>query len=198
MLLCSIGKTTGATICTQTTEKLVTCRQFSRFVRECENISDCSNLHVSRRFGWDCIFGSYIASAGSRNVSYSALIQVIKSKTENGFVPNGATAGGKSQDRTEPMMGAKVLLEMYRKFDDLWLVQLLFDDLLDWNNWSMRERTMEPLDLIVPIPDTPVRCPFAVKFAPVTSRYSWSRYSEQAKVDSTSWMPCRVHAMSLV
>ena len=39
--------------------------------------------------------------------------QVIKSKTENGFVPNGATGGGKSQDRTEPMMGAKVLLEMY-------------------------------------------------------------------------------------
>ena len=113
----------------------------------------CQICIVSRRFGWDCIFGSYIASAGSRNVSYSALTQVIKSKTENGFVPNGATAGGKSQDRTEPMMGAKVLLEMYRKFGDLWLVQLLFDDLLDWNNWSLRERTMEPLDLIVHILD---------------------------------------------
>ena len=113
----------------------------------------CQICIVFRRFGWDCIFGSYIASAGSRNVSYSALIQVIKSKTQNGFVPNGATAGGKSQDRTEPMMGAKVLLEMYRKFGDMWLVQLLFDDLLDWNNWSMRERTMQPLDLIVPIPD---------------------------------------------
>jgi hypothetical protein len=75
--------------------------------------------------------------------------QVIKSKTENGFVPNGATGGGKSQDRTEPMMGAKVLLEMYRKYGDLWLVELLFDDLLDWNNWSLRDRTMEPLDLIV-------------------------------------------------
>ena len=76
-------------------------------------------------FGWDCIFGSYIASAGSRNVSYSALIQVIKSKTENGFIPNSATAGGKSQDRTEPMVGAKVLLEMYIKFGDVWLVELL-------------------------------------------------------------------------
>ena len=100
-------------------------------------------------FGWDCIFGSYIASAGSRNVSYSGLIQVIKSKTENGFIPNGATGGGKSQDRTEPMMGAKVLLEIYRKFGDTWLVELLFDDLLDWNNWSLRERTMDPLGLIV-------------------------------------------------
>ncbi len=161
----------------------------------------CRICTVSRRFGWDCIFGSYIASAGSRNVSYSALIQVIKSKTENGFIPNGATAGGKSQDRTEPMMGAKVLLEMYRKFGDLWLVQLLFDDLLDWNNWSMRERTMEPLDLIVRVPDNTCVTridQFAVKFVRITSRYSWSRYSEQARVDSTSWMPCRVHVTSLV
>ena len=46
-------------------------------------------------------------------------------------------------------MGAKVLLEIYKKYGDLWLVELLFDDLLDWNNWSLRERTMEPLDLIV-------------------------------------------------
>jgi hypothetical protein len=37
----------------------------------------------------------------------------------------------------------------YRKYGDLWLVELLFDDLLDWNNWSLRDRTMEPLDLIV-------------------------------------------------
>ena len=28
-------------------------------------------------------------------------------------------------------------------------MELLFDDLLDWNNWSIRERTMEPLGLIV-------------------------------------------------
>lgn len=74
-------------------------------------------------------------------------------------------------------MGAKVLLEVFRKFGDvslprsglshlsnalarcravsptpsaqIWLVELLFDDLLDWNNWSLRERTMEPLGLIV-------------------------------------------------
>ena len=71
-----------------------------------------------------------------------------KSKTSNGFVPNCATAGAKSQDRTEPNAGAKVLLEFYKKYGDLWIVELLFDDLLDTNNWIVRERTLAPLNLI--------------------------------------------------
>lgn len=62
--------------------------------------------------------------------------------------PNCATAGAKSQDRTEPTAGAKVLLELYRKYQDRWLVELLFDDLLDANNWAVRERTRAPLGLI--------------------------------------------------
>ena len=41
----------------------------------------CSSSAV---FGWDCIFGSFIASAGSRNVSYSALIQVLRSSNPLG------------------------------------------------------------------------------------------------------------------
>ena len=39
----------------------------------------------------------------------------MKAKTSNGFVPNCATAGAKSQDRTEPDAGAKVLWEFYKK-----------------------------------------------------------------------------------
>ena len=46
-------------------------------------------------------------------------------------MPNCATAGAKSQDRTEPNGGAKVLLEFWKKWGDKWLVELLFDDLLD-------------------------------------------------------------------
>ena len=99
-------------------------------------------------FGWDCIFASYLASLGSRQMAYSSLITIVKAKTSNGFVPNCATAGSKSEDRTEPNGGAKVLLELYRKWGDRWLVELLFDDLLDTNNWFMRERTLAPLQLI--------------------------------------------------
>ena len=70
------------------------------------------------------------------------------SKVSNGFMPNCASAGSKSEDRTEPNAGAKVLLEFYKKWGDKWMVELLFDDALDTNNWAVRERTLAPLGLI--------------------------------------------------
>ena len=42
----------------------------------------------------------------------------------------------------------QVLLELYKKYGDKWLVELLFDDALDTNNWAVRERTLAPLNLI--------------------------------------------------
>ena len=57
-------------------------------------------------FGWDCTFASYLASLGSKKMAYSGLITITKAKTANGFVPNCATAGSKSEDRTEPNGGA--------------------------------------------------------------------------------------------
>jgi len=51
-------------------------------------------------------------------------------------------------DRTEPPVGSKALLELYKKYGDKWVVELLFDDLLDWSNWFMRKRRLAPLDLI--------------------------------------------------
>ena len=96
----------------------------------------------------DCTFASYLASLGSKKMAYSSLITITKAKTSNGFVPNCATAGSKSQDRTEPNGGAKVLLEFWKKWGDKWIVKLLFDDLLDTNNWAVRERTLAPLGLI--------------------------------------------------
>jgi hypothetical protein len=65
-------------------------------------------------------------------LAYSNLIQVIRSKTSDGFVPNFAAGTTKSLDRTEPPIGAKVLLEMYVRWKDEWIIELLFDDLLDW------------------------------------------------------------------
>ena len=42
------------------------------------------------------------------NIAVSNLFQVVKSKTAAGFVPNFAAGGMRSQDRTEPPIGAKV------------------------------------------------------------------------------------------
>ena len=105
-------------------------------------LSDCLG---ARR---DNIFGAFLLGIGdsstSKALAYSALIQIIKAKTTAGFVPNANTIN----DRTEPPIGAKVLLELYRKHKDKWVVRLLFDDLLDWSNWFVSARTLQPLGMI--------------------------------------------------
>ena len=59
----------------------------------------------------------------------------LQAKHNAGFVPNWAGGGCKSQ-ASEPVVGSRVLLDLYRRFGDVWLVELLFDDLLDWHNWN--------------------------------------------------------------
>jgi len=45
----------------------------------------------------------------SKAIAYSNLIQVVRSKTAKGMIPNYSAGGSKSVDRTEPPIGAKVL-----------------------------------------------------------------------------------------
>eukprot|EP00927_Polykrikos_kofoidii_P024616 TRINITY_DN22354_c0_g1_i1.p1 TRINITY_DN22354_c0_g1~~TRINITY_DN22354_c0_g1_i1.p1 ORF type:complete len:896 (-),score=88.86 TRINITY_DN22354_c0_g1_i1:93-2780(-) len=91
-------------------------------------------------FCWDNIFASYIAGVlGAREAAYSNLIQIVKAKTNQGFVPNWAGGGSKSP-RSEPAVASKVLLELFRRWGDRWLVELLFDDLYDWNEWQWSQR----------------------------------------------------------
>ena len=90
-------------------------------------------------FDWDNHFGSYMLSLDAKELGYSALIQVIKSKTAKGFVANVATSVNKEK-HSQPPVGGKVLLEMYRRYNESWIVELLLDDLIDWNSWFERER----------------------------------------------------------
>lgn len=108
---------------------------------------------ANRRFcfcweDWDNFFASLLSGLDNRDIAYSNLFQVVKSKTAAGFIPNWSTGGLKSQDRSEPPVGAKVLHELYRKYNDKWIVEALFDDLLDWNNWFMENRMINPPGVI--------------------------------------------------
>jgi hypothetical protein len=96
----------------------------------------------------DNIFASYILGLDAPDLAYSNLIQVIKSKSAAGFVPNFAAGLSRSDDRTEPPIGAKVLLELYKKWQDEWVIELLFDDLLDWSNWFVQRRLLPPARLV--------------------------------------------------
>lgn len=97
---------------------------------------------------WDNLFASLFAGLDNRDIAYSNLFQVVKAKTAEGFIPNWSTGGVKSQDRTEPPVGAKVLLELFLKYNDTWIVEALFDDLVDWNDWFVAKRVLQPRGLI--------------------------------------------------
>jgi len=99
-------------------------------------------------FDWDNFFASLIGGMDSKEIAYSNLIQTVASKTAAGFIPNFQSGGQKSQDRTEPANGARVLLQLFNKYKDKWLVELLFDSLVQWNDWFFADRLQEPEGLI--------------------------------------------------
>jgi hypothetical protein len=115
-------------------------------------------------FGWDNVFASLLAATGAPTtvasttgvadgfgIAVSNLFQVVKAKTAAGFIANYAAGGKKSQDRSEPPVGAKVLLDLVRKFgaDRMkWVVAALFNDLLDANDWVERRRLVPALNLV--------------------------------------------------
>ena len=101
-------------------------------------------------FDWDNLFASLLAgmAPAGRDAAYSNVIQSFKAKTAEGYLANCAGGGYKDQDRTEPPVGAKVLLALWQKWGDAWLVELLFDDALDWGDWFVRTRVLPPAGLI--------------------------------------------------
>ena len=62
-------------------------------------------------FCWDNIFASFTAGVlGYRDAAYSNLIQIVRAKTNEGYVPNWA-AGGSKNTVAEPAVGGRVLLD---------------------------------------------------------------------------------------
>ena len=111
---------------------------------------------VSRTFGvnpfimwdWDTYFLSLMAAESDELLGYSNLLTVTRGRGIRGQVPNAECAQWTDDDRTEPYVGAMVLREHFRKFNDLRIVELLYDDLLTWNTWALERRTLGPVGLI--------------------------------------------------
>ena len=100
-------------------------------------------------FDWDNLFASYMLSVSSKELGYSNLFQIVKSRTMAGFIPGYAKGLEKTRDRTEPAVGSKILLEIHKRYpQDTWVVELLFDDLFNWSDWFWRRRRLQPIGLI--------------------------------------------------
>jgi hypothetical protein len=95
-------------------------------------------------FCWDNYFAGFMASLVNKELAYSNLIEITNERTADGFVPNFAYATGqKSADRSQPPVGSAMLLEVYRRYRERWIVELLFPALLAWNTWFFENRRTE-------------------------------------------------------
>ena len=63
-------------------------------------------------------------------------------------MPNAECAQWTNDDRSEPYVGAMVVREHWRKFGEVRLLELLYDDLVAWNEWVLAYRTLQPAGLV--------------------------------------------------
>ena len=95
-------------------------------------------------FDWDTFFAATLASVGDRDLAYANAIEILRSETEQGFVPNYARSGDwKSSDRSEPPVGAITVLGIYQRYHDRWFLQEAFAPLLRWNRWWAEHRDID-------------------------------------------------------
>jgi putative isomerase len=92
-------------------------------------------------FDWDTYFGAWMASMESKELAYANAVEITKAITPGGFIPNfSGSYGSVSFDRSQPPVGSLIFIELYKKFQDKWLLEYVYDDLLKWNRWWPKNR----------------------------------------------------------
>ncbi len=92
-------------------------------------------------FCWDTYFAAGMASLDNPALAYANAVEITRARLPEGFVPNYVAGRGMSSyDRSQPPVGATMVLEIYRRHRETWFLELVFDDLQDWNDWFHAHR----------------------------------------------------------
>jgi hypothetical protein len=95
-------------------------------------------------FDWDTYFAGYMCSWFNKDLAYANMVEITKAISEQGFIPNyQAPFGNYSWDRSEPPVGAILVLNMYKRYRDKWLLEEVYDELLTWNRWWAAKRSIK-------------------------------------------------------
>ncbi|GKX30176.1 hypothetical protein SH1V18_26560 [Vallitalea longa] len=93
---------------------------------------------------WDMYFNGMMYSMEQKELAYMSIVEITREKTEEGFIPNCVAVNGfKTLDRSQPPVGSIALKEIYKKYNEDWIVELIFDDLLGWNTWYYENRQVK-------------------------------------------------------
>ncbi len=94
-------------------------------------------------FCWDTYFASLMFSYDNKEMAYANAVEITKSKTPSGFVPNYITAHHASYDRSQPPVGSIIVKRIFDKYQDTWFLDEVYDDLFEWNRWWLKSRFKE-------------------------------------------------------
>jgi putative isomerase len=97
-------------------------------------------------FDWDTYFASFMYGLYNQDLAFANAVEVTKSITRRGFIPNCSSAYGiQSDDRSQPPVGSLMVLEIYKRHKERWFLAEVYDELLRWNRWWPGARDTEGL-----------------------------------------------------
>jgi hypothetical protein len=97
-------------------------------------------------FDWDTYFASFMFSKVSRELAYSNVVELTKSIDECGFVPKSRSDHDNlTSDCSQPPVGSMAVWNIYKRFGEKWLLELLYPRLLTWNKWWPEARQTDGL-----------------------------------------------------
>lgn len=97
-------------------------------------------------FCWDNFFMAYMSALESKELAYVNILEMLGNMTPEGFIPNNAQGDGAySVDRSQPPVGTLMVKEIYKKYQEKWFLESVFDKLYRWNNWWLQHRLYKGL-----------------------------------------------------
>jgi glycogen debranching enzyme len=91
-------------------------------------------------FEWDSFFNSLELSVESSKLAVDAVRAVLETQYPNGNIPNWRGRFGGTADRSQPPVGAYVILKLFQKLGDMELLRFAYPRLQKWHEfWTARK-----------------------------------------------------------
>jgi hypothetical protein len=89
---------------------------------------------------WDCFFGSLLTNLEDPGQTSAAVRAILLAQSPNGVVPNVDAANGTSPDRSQPPVGAYIVLKNYERNPDIEQLRWAYPRLKKWHDWWLANR----------------------------------------------------------
>jgi len=89
---------------------------------------------------WDCFFGSLLTSVEDPRQTSAGVRTILLAQSPNGVVPNVDAANGTSPDRSQPPVGAYIVLKNYERNPDIEQLRWAYPRLKKWHEWWLGDR----------------------------------------------------------